>query len=243
MSCGKGAPIVRNRCDSGPVPFHGLHATLSAASHSVFHLYKGKVLLVNTTHPECGYTGTACSHWKNYFRRPTPDWRLFPRNDFKQQEKGSDADIASFCKKIMVWVFPWWKNGGKKRRSSIPSSPPSDPPPQNGWNNWHPVWNFSKIPRGWTGQVDRFLANTDPLRPPVGRAYIWGYFNGSTVKDEPVAISSFLTGFLSERAIFVVVVEFYRTLFRTGNLCSVQYFIQHLLMAFGEVRTSLRRNL
>jgi glutathione peroxidase len=69
----------------------------------------------------------------------------FPANDFKQQETGSDKDIASFCKMNYGVSFPLMK------KSQVIKGPDQNAvfnwlsdAGKNGWNNQAPLWNFSK---------------------------------------------------------------------------------------------------
>ena len=103
---------------------------------------------------------------------------------------------------------------------------------------------FQQIPRGWTGQADRFWSLIPIPSTPVGRAYIRDIISMDQLwKDEPVAISSFLTGFYQSGQFFVVVDEFYRTPFELVIFVAFEYFIQYFVDGFREVSvTSLRRN-
>ena len=69
----------------------------------------------------------------------------FPANDFKEQEKGTDAAIAEFCKKNYGITFPL------AQKSVVIKSAEQNPVFQwltdstkNGWNSKPPGWNFSK---------------------------------------------------------------------------------------------------
>ena len=66
-------------------------------------------------------------------------------NDFMQQEKGNDAEIASFCKKNYGVTFPIMKKTSVVKGSNQNKifAWLSDNK-QNGWFNQAPTWNFSK---------------------------------------------------------------------------------------------------
>jgi len=69
----------------------------------------------------------------------------FPANDFKEQEKGSDEEIAQFCKLNYGVDFPLAKKGtvikgNNQQRVFQWLSDKS----KNGWNDKQPSWNFSK---------------------------------------------------------------------------------------------------
>ncbi|OLY94656.1 glutathione peroxidase [Cnuella takakiae] len=104
-----------------------------------------KILLVNTA-SECGYTGQyeeLQELWQAHKDRL--EIIGFPANDFKEQEKGSDADIEQFCKINYGVQFPLAK------KSQVVPGAGQHPvfqwltnPGQNGWNNQAPQWNFAK---------------------------------------------------------------------------------------------------
>ena len=61
--------------------------------------FKGKKILVVNTASKCGYTPQyeALQQLSEKYKEQLVIIG-FPANDFKEQEKGNDADIASFCK-------------------------------------------------------------------------------------------------------------------------------------------------
>ena len=108
---GQGRTIVRT--DATPAP--RCRSTvcmplLSTASHSIFHCIKAKSALVNTASGMRLY-GQQLATLEKLFQTYADRLQVlaFPSNDFKQQEKGSDADIASFCKKNYGLSFPVMK--------------------------------------------------------------------------------------------------------------------------------------
>jgi len=129
-----------------PVSFYTQQAVLNNGNTLDFNSLKGKkVLLVNTA-SQCGYTGQYDDLQK--LSEQYKDKLLvlgFPANDFKEQEKGSDEEIAEFCKINFGVTFPLIQ------KSSVKKSPQQHPVFQwltdaakNGWNNKPPTWNFSK---------------------------------------------------------------------------------------------------
>jgi glutathione peroxidase len=133
--------------DKTPVmAFHTLHFILNNGKEFSFEELKGKkVLLVNTA-SNCGYT--------NQYEELEQLSELkkeglvvigFPANDFKEQERGSDEQIAEFCKVNYGVTFPL------ARKSSVIRGADQNPvyqwltdPAKNGWNSKQPEWNFSK---------------------------------------------------------------------------------------------------
>lgn len=129
-----------------PVSFYSLTATLNNGDLLDFASFKGKkVMLVNTA-SDCGYTGQYADLEKlanDYSGKLVVIG--FPANDFKEQEKGSDEEIAQFCKANFGISFPLVK------KTTVIKSPGQHPVFQwltdstkNGWNNKPPSWNFSK---------------------------------------------------------------------------------------------------
>ena len=125
--------------------FYSLSATLNNGQVFSFDSLKGyKVIIVNTA-SDCGYTAQY-SQLEELYQQHKDKLKIiaFPANDFKDQEKGNDDDIAAFCKlnygvsfllmqKTKVVgseqndVFKWLSN------KNI-----------NGWCNQQPEWNFCK---------------------------------------------------------------------------------------------------
>lgn len=129
-----------------PVSFYSLQITLNNGSSFSFDSLRGrKCLLVNTA-SECGYTRQYEDLQKlseQYADRLTVIG--FPANDFKQQEKGSDEEIAEFCRLNFGVSFPLSK------KTTVVPGPDQHPvyrwltdKKQNGWNEQTPAWNFSK---------------------------------------------------------------------------------------------------
>jgi glutathione peroxidase len=85
----------------------------------------------------------------------------FPANDFKEQEKGSDEEIARFCKVNFGVSFPLMK------KSSVIRSSQQNPVFQwltdsskNGWSNKQPSWNFSKYLVNEEGVLTNYFGPT-----------------------------------------------------------------------------------
>lgn len=105
-----------------PVPFHSLSVALSKGTILPFEALRGKkVLLVNTA-SNCGYTAQYAELQKLY-RHSKDDLEIiaFPANDFKEQEKGTDEEIAGFCSINYGVSFPVGKKAPlKKARNNTP---------------------------------------------------------------------------------------------------------------------------
>lgn len=135
--------------EKGIKPMHDFYS-LSAIKNNGDTLHftelKGKkVLLVNTA-SDCGYTGQY--EELEELHKKFGDQLVvlgFPANDFKEQEKKSDAEIAAFCKANYGVSFQLMKKGqvirGAKQQ---PVYQWLTDPFKNGWCNKQPDWNFSK---------------------------------------------------------------------------------------------------
>ena len=138
---------------TAPVSFYSLQATRNNGSELDFSTLKGKkVLLVNTA-SNCGYTAqyAALQELAEKYK-DTLVVLGFPANDFAEQEKGTDEEIAQFCQVNFGVSFPLLK------KASVVKGDTQQPvyrwltdPAQNGWNEQQPEWNFSKYLVSETG--------------------------------------------------------------------------------------------
>lgn len=98
------------------VSFYSLKDTLIDGTGFDLSQLKGKkVLLVNTA-SDCGYTGQYDDLQK--LSEKYKDKLVvigFPANDFKEQEKGTDQEIAAFCKLNFGVRFPLMKKSSVKK--------------------------------------------------------------------------------------------------------------------------------
>lgn len=144
---GKGDKELSNTKNILPYEsFYDLSFILNNGDTFSMSTLKGKsVLLVNTA-SNCGYTAQYEDLQKLYENYKDKLMVIgFPANDFKEQEKGSDKEIASFCKLNYGVNFPLAKksivikkNGQNKIFQWLSDKN------KNGWNNKPPSWNFSK---------------------------------------------------------------------------------------------------
>ncbi len=143
---GKNVTELTNEKKQPPVSFYSLKGTLNNGDTFDFASLKGKkVMLVNTA-SDCGYTEQYDALQKLYEEHKDKLVILgFPANDFKQQEKGSDEEIAQFCKINFGVTFPLMKKTVVKKEADqnevfkwLTDST------LNGWNNKPPSWNFAK---------------------------------------------------------------------------------------------------
>jgi glutathione peroxidase len=131
-----------------------------------FSTLKGKKILLVNTASDCGYTNQYDDLQK---LAETYKEKLvvlgFPANDFKEQEKGSNEEIATFCKVNFGVTFPLMQ------KSSVIKSPLQNSvfqwltePSKNGWNDKAPTWNFSKYLVNEKGILTNYF---DPSVPPL----------------------------------------------------------------------------
>lgn len=160
---GKNATKMDNPAAKQPIAsFYDLTATANDGHEIRFSDFKGKkVLLVNTA-SDCGYTNQYDDLQQLY---ETNRDKLvvigFPANDFKEQEKGTDEEIAQFCKLNYGVTFPL------ARKSVVIKSAGQNPVFQwltdsskNGWCNEEPAWNFTKYLVNEQGVLVRYFGSS-----------------------------------------------------------------------------------
>lgn len=144
---GQSKNILSNKNQAKPnQSFYDLQAIKNNGDTLDFSELKGKkVLLVNTA-SDCGYTGQY-EELEQLHQQYGQQLVVigFPANDFKDQEKKSDADIAAFCKVNYGVSFQLMKKGQviKGTNQQTVYQWLTDPF-KNGWCNKQPDWNFSK---------------------------------------------------------------------------------------------------
>lgn len=133
-------------------------------------VYRGKKIVIVNTASDCGYTGQYEELQKLYEQRKEDVVIIgFPANDFKEQEKGSNEEIASFCKKNYGVEFPM-----AMKTSVVKSSTQHDlfkwlsEAGKNGWNEQAPSWNFSKYIIDEQGKLIGYF---DPGVSPLGKEF------------------------------------------------------------------------
>jgi len=149
-----------------PVSFYSLQAMgLNGASFDWSGLQGKKVLIVNTA-SDCGYTAQYAELQSLYTQYADRLVILgFPCNQFKEQEKGNEQDIASFCQVNYGVTFPLFQKADvKKGINQHPVYQWLTDPAKNGWNKQEPVWNFSKYLIDEQGRLTHYM---DPSVSPL----------------------------------------------------------------------------
>ncbi len=168
---GKKAKVLTNEKMQPPVSFYSLKGVLNNGSEFDFTQLKGKkVLLVNTA-SNCGYTNQYDDLQKLNEKFQNKLVILgFPANDFKEQEKGNDEEIAQFCKINFGVTFPLMKKSSVIRAGDqnevfkwLTDST------KNGWNSKQPSWNFSKYLINEQGILTNYF---DPSVSPLSEEVI-----------------------------------------------------------------------
>src|SRR5690606_294156 len=105
---GNDKKVAKNTQDmQPPVSFYDLSIQLNDGTELPFSTLKGKKILLVNTASNCGYTGQYEGLQKLYEENKEKLVVIgFPANDFKEQEKGTDDEIASFCKINYGVTFP-----------------------------------------------------------------------------------------------------------------------------------------
>jgi glutathione peroxidase len=169
---GKNMNILTNSNEAEPsTPVYKLDVQLNNGQSVPLGDYKGKkVMLVNTA-SNCGYTGQYNELQELYEQYKNKLTIIaFPANDFAEQEKGSDEEIAQFCQLNFGVTFPL------ARKSVVINSSGQNPvftwltsKKLNGWNDQAPTWNFSKYLLNEEGKLTHYF---DPSISPLSEEVI-----------------------------------------------------------------------
>src|SRR5207237_4422138 len=109
--------ILSNEKNIQPVhSFYQLSASINNGDELRFGSLKGKKILLVNTASDCGYTNQYSDLEKLYEQNKNNLIVIgFPANDFKEQEKGSDVEIAAFCKTNFGITFPLAKKSSVRK--------------------------------------------------------------------------------------------------------------------------------
>lgn len=163
MLFGRSKDVQKNTVGTKPpVSFYDLNAIDNKGNTVSFQQFRGKKLMLVNTASDCGYTGQYEQLEQLYQQHKDNLVVLaFPANDFKEQEKGTDEEIASFCKLNYGITFPLM------RKSSVVRGTGQNEVFQwltsknrNGWNDQQPTWNFCKYLVDENGVLTYFFGTT-----------------------------------------------------------------------------------
>lgn len=167
---GKNVTELKNEQKQPPVSFYTLKGILNNGDSLDFATMKGKKLMLVNTASDCGYTEQYEALQKLYAEHKENLVVIgFPANDFKQQEKGTDEEIAQFCKANFGVSFPLMKKSsvikGEGQNAVYKWLTDSS---QNGWNNKPPSWNFCKYIINEEGVLTNYFgASISPISKDV----------------------------------------------------------------------------
>lgn len=154
-----------------PISFYSLSAVLNNGDTLHFETLRGKKVLIVNTASDCGFTGQY-KELQDLYAAERNDLVIlgFPANDFKAQEKGTNADIADFCKINYGVEFPLMQKSTviKALNQNKVFSWLSDAK-QNGWCSKAPTWNFSKYLIDRSGNLTQYF---DPSVAPSGSVFM-----------------------------------------------------------------------
>src|SRR5256885_9070729 len=139
--------IIVNKENINPaISIYSLSMKLNNGIDLSLRSLKGKKILFVNTASDCGYTHQYAALQKLYEQfNDHLEIIAFPSNDFKEQEKGTDEEIAGFCKNNYEIGFVLGKKTSVKKgnqQNKIYHWLTSKE--ENGWNEIIPSWNFSK---------------------------------------------------------------------------------------------------
>ena len=164
---GRKSTALSNPEDAQPSQsFYNLVVQLNNGKELKLDAARGKkVLLVNTA-SDCGYTAQYNELQQLYSQFGNQLLVIgFPANDFKEQEKGSDEEIAAFCRTNFGITFPLAKKStvvnGQGQNDVFNWLTHKE---RNGWNSQPPTWNFSKYLVNENGMLTHYF---DPAVSPV----------------------------------------------------------------------------
>jgi glutathione peroxidase len=167
------AMLVNDKFIQPSVAFYQLKAIANNGDTVNLEQFKGKKVLIVNTASDCGYTGQYDELEKLHMQYKDKLVVLgFPANDFKEQEKKKDDEIASFCKLNYGVSFRLMKKSqvikGTGQNEVFEWLSDST---KNGWCNQQPLWNFSKYLINEDGVLTNFFSQTiSPLDKKVIRA-------------------------------------------------------------------------
>lgn len=168
---GENIKLETHKYVTPPVSFYGLSILLNDGALFSFESLKGRKTLIVNTASNCGYTNQYADLQELYESQKEKLLVIaFPSNDFKEQERGNDEEIAQFCQLNFGLSFPVAKksvvinglNQNKVFRWLTEKK-------QNGWNEQQPTWNFSKYLVNEMGLLTHYFG---PAMSPLDREVI-----------------------------------------------------------------------
>ncbi len=162
--------MLRNEKSAAPSQsIYDLNISLNNGNTLPLKQFAGKKMLLVNTASDCGYTDQYAELQQLYSQHKDQLVVIgFPANDFKQQERGTDEQIAQFCQVNYGVTFPLSK------KTVVVKSGEQNPVFRwltngklNGWNDKAPSWNFSKYLINEQGVLTHYF---DPAISPLNIA-------------------------------------------------------------------------
>ncbi len=145
-STGIGIAEIENSNNlKAPASFYALQATLNSGDVFSFDGLRDKKVLIVNLASACGFTPQYAELEELHRQRNDLVVLGFPANNFGQQERGSDDEIATFCQVNFGVTFPLFKKDDVKGTGKQPVYQWLTNPKLNGWNDLEPKWNFYKF--------------------------------------------------------------------------------------------------
>lgn len=148
-------------------PVYEIAITMNNGQVRTLAEFTGKKILIVNTASDCGYT-RQFDDLQRLHEREKENLVIigFPSNDFKEQEKGTDADIEAYCRINYGVSFPLaQKSIVSKGAGQHPLYQWLSSKEKNGWNSKAPSWNFSKYLINEQGMLTHYF---DPAIDPCG---------------------------------------------------------------------------
>ncbi|MEP6513631.1 MAG: glutathione peroxidase [Parafilimonas sp.] len=164
--------IFRNQKNIAPATsIFDLSVQLNNGKVETLSAYRNKKILLINTASDCGYTNQY-EALETLYEKNSDKLTIigFPSNDFKEQEKGSDEEIAQFCKINFGVSFPLAKKStvlkGNDQNEIFQWLSDKN---KNGWLDKEPPWNFSKYLINEEGLLTHYF---EPAVSPLSKEVV-----------------------------------------------------------------------
>ncbi len=126
--------------------------------------YEGQVVLIVNTASKCGFTNQYEGLEALYDQYKTQGLVVlgFPCNQFGEQEKGADGEIASFCQKNYGVSFPMFSKIEVNGDNAAPLYQELKASAPGVLGTKKIKWNFTKFLVNKQGAVERYAPTTKP---------------------------------------------------------------------------------
>jgi glutathione peroxidase len=131
-----------------------------------FSKLKGKKVMIVNTASKCGYTPQYEELQKLYEKYKNKGFVIvgFPANNFRNQEPGTNAEIAEFCRANYGVTFPMMEKISVKGDDMHPIYQYLTQKSKNGVEDSEVAWNFQKYLINKNGVLEKMVKHkTSPL--------------------------------------------------------------------------------